>query len=172
MLKVGQKRPEWKTVQGLILEYSSSGGFTLYYNQPNLTQKEIKQFKANEPFQIAFKEFDDVGIFCFKFGDGSIMDAPFSPNLYTPRPTFAPIPQTNGYVLTVLIIEHTTGELKDMRVIGLGNEFSNIVRNFCLRSLEKNISKTQYVEAIDSIYSTYPTSEDILIEADVVWSIS
>lgn len=168
---VGMKRPEWIGMpQGLIMEWSDACGLTLFvfFNKPY--GKEIKEISAKSPFEIRFKDIDGIGFFCVKFGDLPWSDCSFTPNFYPEIPKFVQPEQGMTYALNVMLIDTSNGELKVLRTIALGREFSNHFRSWCLASLEKNISKRYYGRVVEETFRKFATSESLAETADIRWS--
>ena len=135
---IGERRPEWKMMaDGCIMEYSECSGLTLwaFYQEP--CQEEIHAFSCDSAFQITFTDVKGIGFFCVKFGELPWSDCPFCPNLYDHKPEFSPLPEGIGITLNVLLIDSATGELKAIRLIGLGAAFSQSFQNWCVQALKK-----------------------------------
>lgn len=169
--QVGQRIPEWANrIDGCIMEYDDMSGLTLYYflNSPNET--EAASFLCDRPFQITFTPITDVGFFCFRIGQLPWSDCVFSPNAYSRRPALEPIAPRKGYALTVLLIDSSSGEIKSIRLIGLGSDFSIKFREWCLEVLDKEVSNEHYAAVTQSVFQRYNSAE-LAQRAWIRWSL-
>lgn len=70
-----------------------------------------------------------------------------------------------GAALLAYVVDTATGELKNIRVIGLGSVISNRLHSFCRTLLNCGpVDHDAYSSEIGDLYSGYPTSEDLLKE--------
>lgn len=170
MFTVGMKRAEWIALpQGLVMEWSDACGLTLFvfFNKPY--EKEKREMSASRPFEIRFKDIDGIGFFSVKFGEIPWSDCAFTPNLYPDVPKFEKPEKGMTYALNVMLIDTSNGELKLIRTIALGREFTDHFRNWCLASLEKNIGQRYYNRVVDEVFKKYETSESLADAADIRW---
>lgn len=167
----GMIREEWKGKNdGLIMEWTNESGLTLFafYNRPS--RAEINDFSAGHRFEIAFKEIDGIGFFAVKFGNQAWGDCAFSPNLYKEKPVFEKPKEGQTYALHVMMIDASVGELKVLRSIALGENFSEHFRLWGIESLKKQIGTYSYNCVVDKVFRNYPLSEDIAKNADIRWT--
>ena len=170
LFKVGMRRGEWMgTPDGMIMEWNDVSGLVLfvYYNNPRNREKE--QLDAGKRFEIAFKDIDNVGFFAVKFGEQPWADCCFSPNLYPEKPKFDEPGPGKTYALHIMFIDSAVGELKGLRSIALGREFTEKFRQWCLQSLKKNVGRFYYNRVIDEAFKKYPTPAHMAKEADFRW---
>lgn len=171
VFSVGQRIPEWATgIDGCVMEYNNLTGLTLTYflNSPN--SSEVQAFDVSQNFKIIFTSIMDVGFFGLKVGELEWSDCAFSPNLYSFKPEFS-LPEAGiGYALTLIFVDSATGEIKSMRLIGLGHEFSCQFRNWCLTSLQKNITAEHYRKVVGAVFARYTTLE-LVERAWIKWEL-
>lgn len=170
LFSVGMKRAEWTGLpQGLVMEWADACGLTLFvfFDKPYETEK--REISARSPFEIRFKDIDGIGFFSVKFGQLPWSDCSFTPNLYPEVPKFEKPEKGMTYPLNIMLIDTFNGELKLIRTIALGKEFADHFRNWCLASLDKNISKFYYKRVVEEVFKKYVTSEDLAEVADIRW---
>lgn len=168
---VGQRVPEWATgTDGCIMEYQDLGGLMLMYflNEPNILERIA--FRSEAEFQITFTPISQVGFFGVKIGEMEWSDCAFSPCIYDEAPEFVEPEQNMGYPINLMLIDASTGTLMEIRTIGLGHAFSKMFRNWCLESLKQPISRTQYHDTVQRVYSRYSTKE-LVERAWIKWSL-
>lgn len=170
LFEVGMKRGEWLGLpEGMVMDWSDDCGLILFvfYNQPSA--KEKNDMAAGSRFEIRFKDISGIGFFSVKFGEQSWSDCAFSPNLYPDIPKFEKPPKGKTYALHVMLVDTSVGELKILRTIALGKEFSEHFRLWCLASLDKNIGQRYYNRVVEEVFEKYPTSETLAKAADIHW---
>lgn len=157
-ISVGDVREEWKNgADGYIMEYSEDCGLSLHVFLNGVSPQEREQFATDKPFEIRFVVIKRILFFCLKFGNMDWADCAFSPNLYSPPPCFGKVAAGQGLALNILLIDSGAGELLNVRLIGLGHEFSESFQTWCKLSLEMELSRDEYMKRIDSVYSEHST---------------
>lgn len=158
MLSVGTRYPEWNTgEEGFTLEWGD-GGFILYAKLNGISPHEKQQFLPEEKMTVRYTVIDDVCYFTFLFGSMPWADCPFSPELYKglgKDVDFPELENNDGYALTVLLIDTSTGELLQIRLVGLGHSFSETWHQWATEALKKPISVFAYQSQINSTYARY-----------------
>lgn len=166
----GMKQPDWVGLpDGLNVEWNDVSGLMLFAYYNNLSADEIDCFSADMPFEIAFKNIDNVGFFSFKFGNMPWSDCVFSPNFYPEVPEFAPLRKGETYALNIMLIDTSVGELKSIRTIALGKDFAEHFRSWCINSLKKNISRAYYNGVVEKVFTEYPSPDILASVADIRW---
>lgn len=170
MFEVGLKRGEWLDVpQGMVMDWSDEYGLTLFVYHDKPSREEIRDLSAGSRFEIAFKDIDGIGFFAIKFGSQPWFDCGYSPNFYSTAPRFDEPKEGKTYELNVMFVDVSVGELKVLRTISLGSDFTKHFRKWCLESLGKNIGQLHYNRVIDKAFEEYPTAESLAMKADVRW---
>ena len=165
-VQIGMIKEEWKkNVDGYVMEYNEDRGFQLTVFFANPTESEVESFSANKEAYIGVLEHDNIMFFLLKFGGCAWGDCTFSPNLYNEKPYFANLEDGIGYVLNVLLIDSVKGELKKIRMIGLGHELSIAIKQICEKQMQHPFEKDKYFKNITKIYNSYST-EQLLRMAD------
>lgn len=136
----------------------SPQGLMLFYNFYNPTPEEIEQVKSGKQFEICFMETKDIVFILTKAGQLSWVDAPYSPhldrNFYLDEPS-----PGSGYSLYLFLVDAKDSTIKNMRLIGLGHNFSVELRKCIIENFEKPFDLQTYTQKIASIYNQYPTRE-------------
>ena len=168
---LGQRVPEWKTgIDGCVMEYQQVGGFTLLYmlKRPNILER--RAFHTSEPFQIAFTSICDVGFFCVKFGNMEWSDCAFSPCIFEEPPVLEPVEQGKGYALNTMLIDSTNGEILNIRLIGLGHDFSQKLHEWFTEAQKKPLNREQYHKVVNMVFQRY-TTQELVDRAWIRWSL-
>ena len=168
MLSVGQVKSEWVGMQdGYLMEYNNYSGLTLFIFFQHPTPEEERQFRAEMECRLAFSEYKGVGFFCLKFGDLPWGDCAFSPNLYKVKPVFPILDEGKGYPLNVIFVDGAEGRIKEIRMIGLGNVFSNRFKEWCEESLQREMTRREYNRIVDECYEKHDTEH--LMKKALFW---
>lgn len=169
-MKTGLIRAEWRDrPEGMTMEWSDEKGLALFafYDKPR--KEEMEEMVAGKRFEIAFKDIESVGFFSVKFGNLSWGDCGFIPHFNKERPRFAKPPRGKTYSLTVFLVDISVGQLKMVRTIALGTDFSDHFRSWCLKNLERDIGSFHYNRVIDEVFKTYSSAGELAKEADARW---
>ncbi len=170
LFRVGLRRAEWVGLHdGMVIDWSDQCGLSLFmfWNKPR--EEELRAACPKSRFEVAFKDFEGVGFFTFRFGMLPWGDCAFSPNLYDEPPVFEMPRAGQGYALNIFVIDTSNGELKQIRLIALGADFTRKFREWCLDSLKKNMGKSRYNAIVDKAYATYLTPNQLADDADFRW---
>lgn len=166
LLSVGQRYPEWQTGQdGFQLEWSDTG-FILFAMLGGVKPEEKEKFAVTKKMTVRYTVIEDVCYFTFRFGDIPWSDCPFSPALYRAagqNPVFPELGESEGFSLTVLLIDTATGELCAARLIGLGHDFSARWREWAIRAAETPLDYAEYSKRVDRAYTAY-APEDFAVK--------
>lgn len=160
VIEKGQCIPELIGNDGVFLTLDDCG-FTLIVRFSSPTREEKKSFKAGSHVRIGIGVLSDIMYWCLKMGDIPMMDCTYSPNIepYVPH---LEIPQKGqGYSLTVLLLEATTGEVLNIRLLTLPYKSSIRAREIINDVASKKID---YESSIRSVYSY--TTEELYSMAD------
>lgn len=167
---VGVKYPKWKTGTPFVQIDYGGAALTFIYAVPNPTKEEIDMV-SNDTISVAFTVLEDIPFILLNFQQlGGWMDSPFYPNPYPDdyfKETFS---GTEGLALMIFTVDSATGELKNIRAIGLSNAMSNALFEKC-RELKKlpTLSKEEQDKRIDAIYEKYPTSDAMMTTVKPEW---
>lgn len=173
LFHVGMKRGEWIGLpEGMVAEWQDACGLILFvfYNKPR--ENEIKEMSAGGRLEIRFKDVDGIGFFTVKFGEQPWSDCAFSPNLYPDEPKFEKPPIGKTYALHVMLVDTSVGELKVLRTVALGREFTEKFRLWCLASLDKNIGWHSYNRVIEETFKKFPRPELLAQDASLSWVVA
>ena len=128
--------------------------------------------RAQSRFEIAFRAIGGVGFFGIKFADMPWGDCVFSPNMYGKDLDFSEIEKGKSYALHIMVIDTAKGELKVLRSLALGVDFAENFRQWCLKSLKKDMGKFTYNRIVDKVFADYPSPEMLFADADFRWVLS
>lgn len=168
VLQKGKVYEEYKiNSDQYVLEHDDASGFSLIMCVTNITDQELKCIQDGL-FTMTFEDINDVGMFCFEFDRAMRIDTPFCPNIYEEKHKFKQPEDGQGYILTVLIFESTTGVLKGIRVMGIGHEISIAIKQYCDKC---KITKQEYNREVDRIYKQYTTSQLMLRKTAITWML-
>lgn len=156
---VGQRYSEWQTKEnGFILEWDNTAGFILYAFLDTPSPEEQLQFLSE--MEICYKTVYDVCFFAFRFGSMPWADCPFSPALYKEVGTaavFDDIPEGHGLAVTILLIDSSSGELKNIRLISLPHDFSVKWQHWAREMSAKPLTRSEYMSIINVVYMNHTT---------------
>jgi hypothetical protein len=146
-----------------VFDIDDSGAtLMVFFNSP--TENEIEQFNKN--FEIRFVELRNIIMMTFKIGNLNWMDAPYSPHL-SPNLTKFTLPQENqGLALTVILIDCATGEIENIRLLGLSERFTKKLFGAVMGNKMKSFDRTEYDRNLNDIYITYDTRQLVKLSSD------
>lgn len=155
---VGTRYPEYATGTDAIRCAVTASGITLIVSLAGISASEETQFQQGAPLELRFCTVRGVFFWLVKFGDMEWMDAPYNPALGEPVELDL-IDDGEGFALTVLLFDSTTGELRNVRLIGLGTDFSRAVRREIQGLLADPLLAPVYDSVLASVMSAYPTRD-------------
>lgn len=155
---VGTRYPEFATGADIIRSAVTASGITLTVSLAGISASEEAQFRQGAPFEIRFCTVRGVFFWLVKFGDMDWMDAPYNPALGEPVELDL-IDDSEGYALTIMLFDSTTGELHNVRLIGLGTDFSRAVRREIQGLLAEPLPAYLYDNALAAVMAAYPTRD-------------
>lgn len=161
--EVGQVIEKFKNHQECVQFDISDAGATMLVFFASPAQEEIKQFKAGANFEIKFTELQGVIMITVKIGNLNWMDAPYTPHLSKNLTKFE-LPNANkGLGLTLVLIDAITGEIKNMRLLGLSERFTKQLFGIAMEQKMEDFDMIEYNKSINRIYSMYSTEEIVKI---------
>ena len=163
MLKVGEIHAKWKTNSILVRADHDEYTWTLTVGYPDITKEEIEELQ-NGDVQAAFTYLNFTLFLLFKIGEIDWMDAPFEPRINPGGYSFPEFEPGTGAPLVIQIVDTRTGQLKALRLVGMGNALSNNLHRVC-RELEKTgitLTPDQNAYLVNKTYAEYPTTNDML----------
>lgn len=124
MLRVGDKFPPiYRRPEGAYFTIDDSG-LMLVYNYRMPTEKELSYVKEGNPAEFRFLVENGMIFFMSKMGSIPWNDSPFDPRLDRDHGLEPPASESNGYLMTFMMIDAATNTIKHIRKIELGHEFS------------------------------------------------
>ena len=163
---VGCKYPEWATNNVLIQANFSGGLWELVVGFPEITKEEVHELQMGD-FQMTFAYINSALFLLFKVGKMAWCDSPFEPRFYNPPQSYDLIEAGMGAPLLLYSVDTTTGELKAIRMMGLGNVLTNKLHTLCSEiDAKRPINMEKYHYAVNRVYSKYPTSDAMLKEVN------
>ena len=159
VFKKGNKYPDFRSSQEVIKFDMDDSGAMLYIVYPDMTDKELSQFSSGSSFEVRFLERYGFDFLMFKFGSLPWMDVDYDIRL---SPELSAVPEidndTDGISLTCAFFEGRTGELKELRVVGLGNKFSKSFLAAAAKKLDEPLDETQRNKNLYDVRSRFPAS--------------
>lgn len=134
----------------------SGAVMTVFYSAPN--SKEIQNFKTGA-VKIALTVRSGIIFLLIKFGDMAWMDMPYTVHLSPRLTSLQALESTQGYGLTVVLVDRATGTIKALRLLGLPNRFSNEFRKLAVEQQSQDFSPVSYDRALNSVYNNYSTAD-------------
>ena len=123
MYSVGQRVAQFAGTDGLFLTIDESGVFLLCrMNRPTLEERNA--LKAGQPIQIGMGEMGGILVWTVGFGSLNLMDCTYNPQIAAHPPVLVSPEDGAGYALTVILADGATGEVLNIRLIGLPHDFS------------------------------------------------
>lgn len=159
LLKVGELFDKNKTrySEGCKFEINDTGAnLYIYFNNP--TNDEIESCKKGD-ITVKFLKMDSVIFFLAKIGTIPMLDCPYSIHLSRNLTKIEYPEQNKGLSLTIFLINASNGILEVMRVIGLGEDFSNNLIETIKEQGNEGINLSKYDEDLSNIYRKYSTNQ-------------
>lgn len=152
--KYREESKVYMTPSGIVLE--------VFYNKP--TSKEIKEFKSGV-FQSDLFQFETIQFFLFRFGTTPWIDAPYNVNINNLNmdDVQKPVGDTEGYLISVYLVDASTGILKVIRTIGANHNFSVKLYDALKMQELYPFSIDNYYYEINQAYQKWKTSEMVEI---------
>lgn len=159
---VGKKYERWATGENFIQAHYDGIAWQFVIGFPDISDAELKNINDGS-IGASFVTTEGCLFLLLKVGDIPWCDAPYEPRL-EPDDLFYPRynPGT-GIPLMIMGVDTTNGELKALRVVGLGHVLSQKLHQTC-RDIKKkkDFSLPKYDSKLQSIYQKYPVSEAFL----------
>lgn len=157
-LEVGQKYPS-ELFNGVYLDYDNI--FTLYLFLPNLTKNEIDSIR-NGKYRFALTEISNMLVFLYEFKNGILLsDTPFHFSLSKRSINDLPneIDTNAGFGLNVIAVDSATGIVQALRLITLGERFSNKLLEICKNQYQNPVDPTQHYINVQNLQSRYQAKQ-------------
>ena len=162
-ISVGQRIPQYATGDTMIRLNYTGITWVMVVGFPGITQEEVQEVRFGS-FKAAAQDFNGILFFFAAFGQIPWCDASYEPRL-NPEITEYPLYDMagdDGAPLTVLAVDTLTGEIKAIRMIGLGSNISNIMSVVCNKALEEPFDEQEYRSLVQKVYREYPTTAAML----------
>lgn len=144
--------------EGVKFDFTQGGPILLiFFEHP--TAKEVESIRSGK-FTMKFYDTDNIIFMFFKFGSLNWMDAPYTVHLSQPFGFSKELKQENiGFGLQIYLVDAATGILKVIRLIGLGHEFSSLLRDAILKQKETPFNRGVYMFKLNELCKRYSTNE-------------
>lgn len=157
--EVGQIIEKFKNYQeGMRFELSDDGAVLQVFIQ-NPTENEIEQFASRNRFEIRFIEIYNVIMITAKIGSLNWMDAPYSSHLSNELNKFQLPNENQGLALILVLIDTLTGEIKNLRLLGLSEHFTKNLFCAIMEQKIKPFNIEEYRMGVSRIYASYSTNK-------------
>lgn len=139
-----------------------TSGIIIYIFFDGMTKEESANIGGGSRFEIRFLELEDMLMFSIKCGNLNWMDAPYSPHLGLSRQGIINMiyKDNTGIPLTLIGVDSVTGIIKNIRLVGMGTEFSNYLLESAHRLKNKEFNMTSFDHNLQTIYKVF-TSEQL-----------
>lgn len=161
--EVGQVIEKFKNHQECVQFDISDAGATMLVFFVSPAQEEIEQFKTEANFEIRFTELQGVIMITVKIGNLNWMDAPYTPHLSKNLTKFELLNANKGLGLTLVLVDAMTGEIKNIRLLGLSERFTKQLFGIVVEQKMGDFDMIEYNKSINRIYSMYSTEEIVKI---------
>lgn len=155
---VGEKLENFKGLPDGSLVEADDMGFRIYVIYRNPTSEEIQSFKAERNCEIRSKKIRNVLMITLDV-DGIKMDMAFSPHLSNYITNYALPEEKQGYALNIILIDSVDGEVKSIRLAGLGHDFSVKLMEDIISLKKMPFNRKEYDLTINKIYKAYTTDQ-------------
>lgn len=164
--EVGQVIDNFKNhSEGVQFDIADDGAtMVVFFDAP--TQEEIEQFKSGKNFEIRFTTMYDVIMITTKIGNLNWMDAPYTPHLSRYLTRYQLSNEGKGLGLTLYLVDAATGEIKQMRLLGLSERFTRKLFGSAMELKMKEFNKNHYANTLNKIFSVYDTKQLVKISSD------
>ena len=165
-IKVGEISPEFKIHEDrTFFDLTDGGAFLIVlFQSPNAN--EIAQFQSGKPFEIRFTELNDVIMVTTRIGHLDWVDSPYNANLSPNLSKFELPNDGQGLGLTVIFADSDTGEIKNIRLLGLSTNFTRKLFGCVMENKAKPFSQGDYYTRINEIMRKYTTREIVKLSRD------
>ncbi len=164
--QVGEKyAPITGRPEGVIFDIDDAGAI-LIYNFAAPTQKEIDATKAGNRFEIRFIEMGGIIWILSKCGSLEWTDSPYDPHLSVNLTELRRPDPGQGLSLTLMMTDANTTEIKSLRLIGLGEKFSNRLIDTVERVRAKPFDFHIHSLAISAVMAVYDTRKLVDLAGD------
>lgn len=166
VLKVGSVLPAMAgRGEGVYFDLSDSG-YLLIYNYAGPDEKELAAMREGQAFEIRFTVLEGVIWVLSKCGSMEWTDAPFHPMLSRYRSVPLPSEANAGALLTLIMTDAPSGEVKTLRAIGLGHRFSVALAAAIAERMTQPFDGGAYDASVRSVQARYSTRELVARAAD------
>lgn len=119
---------------------------------------------------MAITQINGALFFLFSFGNIPWCDAPYEPRVSSVSLDYPDIDESGqGAPLLVLISDSATGELKAMRMVGMGHILTNRLHAICRQlDSQRPLNQESYRWNIQKIYKKFPRSDMMLKTVDPI----
>lgn len=149
--------------EGIMFDFEQAGGLLrIAYHNP--TDTEIREVKQGA-IKLGLLEKNGIVFLFVKFGNLSWTDCPYHVAL-SKQYELMELGNTQGYSVTVLLVNTEDGVLKVLKFIGLPHKMSQTFKKLVERQRAAPFEKEAYNATLQQIYANYSTT-DLLKHADI-----
>ena len=143
----------------------------LFMQRPSTT--EVQAVKQAAP-EFGLVVMPPVLLLLYRFSPIPWSDAPYSWHMVPADQRTLPmetIPESQGALLTTMLIDASTGIIRAIRGIGLGTAFSQALHDAIRMQSAAPFDQHLYDAALHNIYMHYQTSDALLTQAVARWKL-
>lgn len=152
-IEVGKEFPLTKINNGLMFDFREDTGFVLFVGLANVDEKEVELFKKGT-LNLSLSYVDEI-IFLLLEMRGFIenSDAPFHIGLSKePLESFKLDKNETSYGLSIYLVDIIDNTLKAIRVVGLGENFSDILYQMVEHQSREKLDIDKYNMKLHNIF--------------------
>lgn len=119
------------------------------------TAQERKAVRTDQPIEFRFVEHNKVGFLCVKFAGMPWGDCPFHPALYREHGVaveMRDLGKSGGLPLTIICADTATGEVLNLRLVGLGHDFSKKWLEWAEQQYNVPMPRIEYERRVTEVY--------------------
>lgn len=168
LLATGDRIEKYRGVcDGVMFDMADDGG-TLLVLFRNPSAEETEQIKKGKlRFGLYIKE--GIIFMLSKFGSLAWTDAPYHAALSKKLTRMENLAPSKGYGVVIVLIDTANGEVKALRQVGLGTEYSKKLREAIEKQRTELFSAGEYNRKLNETYTNYSTEDMVRFsEADCV----
>lgn len=120
----------------------------------------LDKMKLGGQYEFACGQVEDTVFICAKWGGNNWSSMPYSPHLANGEFLDEYEPGL-GMPLNVILVNTQNGEIIDIDMMTLSNEFSNSLSNICKKLRKKEFDRAKYSNTINKVYERYATDNEL-----------
>lgn len=121
----------------------------------------LGKMKLGGQYDFACGQIEDTIFICAKWGGNAWSSMPYSPHLANGE--FPEVYESGfGMPLNVILVNTQNGEIVDMDLMSLSNEFSNSLSRISKELRAKEFNRSKHISTINKVYEQYATDNELV----------